>query len=176
MLLYHTYHLGIPLGGILYGFVNLIENDAQCIARNLAYLLSISVCYNFGLQTTRGFIMKMFIVCMKWGSWNQTWILYTDCRTQAAYANELHPCTITSCCQSTFHFSCFRGLGLDQLMIKFLELYSDPKVLVLALNTKPAEEVCVCLCLSVWCNHVSGFVCVCHSVHACVMHMYVAVG
>ena len=72
-----------------------------------------------------------------------------DCRTQAAYANELHPCTITSFCQSMFNFACFRGLGLDQLMIKFLELYSDPKVLVLALNTKPAEEVCVSLSVCV---------------------------
>ncbi|XP_065904706.1 DNA repair endonuclease XPF-like isoform X2 [Dysidea avara] len=35
----------------------------------------------------------------------------------------------------------YRGLGLDQLMIKFLELYSDPKVLVLALNTKSTEEM-----------------------------------
>ena len=36
----------------------------------------------------------------------------------------------------------FRGLGLDQIMLKFLELYSDPKMLVLALNTRPSEEVC----------------------------------
>ena len=50
----------------------------------------------------------------------------------------------------------YRGLGLDQLMIKFLELYSDPKVLVLALNTKSTEEVHirnvdVIMCLCVWC-------------------------
>jgi len=37
----------------------------------------------------------------------------------------------------------YRGLGLDQLMIKFLELYSDPKVLVLVLNTKSTEEVLI---------------------------------
>ena len=34
-----------------------------------------------------------------------------------------------------------RGLGLDEIMLKFLELYSDPKMLVLALNTRPPEEV-----------------------------------
>ena len=37
----------------------------------------------------------------------------------------------------------YRGLGLDQLIIKFLELYSDPKVLVLVLNTKSTEEVLI---------------------------------
>jgi len=37
----------------------------------------------------------------------------------------------------------YRGLGLDQLILKFLELYSDPKVLVLVLNTKSTEEVLI---------------------------------
>lgn len=35
-----------------------------------------------------------------------------------------------------------RGLGLDQLMLKFLKLYSDPHNLVLVLNTSSVLEVC----------------------------------
>ena len=34
-----------------------------------------------------------------------------------------------------------RGLGMDSIMIKLLELYSDPGSLVVVLNTTTSEEV-----------------------------------
>uniref|UniRef100_A0ACB8FME1 Uncharacterized protein n=1 Tax=Sphaerodactylus townsendi TaxID=933632 RepID=A0ACB8FME1_9SAUR len=35
---------------------------------------------------------------------------------------------------------CARGLGIDRLLLRFLQLYSVPTGLVLVLNTSPAEE------------------------------------
>ena len=45
---------------------------------------------------------------------------------------------------SLYIFLFVRGLGLHQLFLKFLKLYSDSHSLVLAINTSSDLEVCIC--------------------------------
>ena len=47
---------------------------------------------------------------------------------------------------SLYIFLFVRGLGLHQLFLKFLKLYSDSHSLVLAINTSSDLEVCTYIC------------------------------